>query len=132
MVPVSSTGATTYCQKRHAPMPPAAAWEPYICTCSIMLLAVGMAPSTRNTSQKAGLEGTADAESVARSARNMKTFRRGITAKRTIAIDNAVRLSHSEWSGPLAREAPESKGLRRILPKSRAKSLLQILLMMTV
>lgn len=127
MVPVRSTGASAYCQKRHAPMPPAAAWEPYICTCSIMLLAVGMAPSTRNTSQNAGLEGTADAESVARSARNMQTFSRGIAARRTVAMDNAVCLSHREWSGPLASEAPEGKGLPRVSPKSRAKPSLQTL-----
>mmetsp|Transcript_29000 Transcript_29000/g.46517 ORF Transcript_29000/g.46517 Transcript_29000/m.46517 type:complete len:201 (+) Transcript_29000:495-1097(+) len=106
MEAVRSTGANIYCQKRHAPIPPAAAGEPNICTCSIMLFAVGMAPSTRNTSQNAGLEGTAAAGSVALSPRKIPTFSRGIAASRTAAMDSAVRLSHNECSGPCASEAP--------------------------
>ena len=69
-------------------------WRPArVCspTWSIMLLAVGMAPSTRNTSQNAGLEGTAAGGSVARSAKNMRTLSKGIAARRTAAMDNANR-----------------------------------------
>lgn len=64
IVPVSTTGAIAYCQNMHAPIPPAARLLPYICTCSIMLFAVGVPPSTKNVSQKAFDAGTASTGST--------------------------------------------------------------------